>query len=264
MLAGAVRDHTGCKGALGCYRSGTSNRLETRASAREGTLHAVIEIATHTLTDALATYGYWAIFVLIAIESAGIPVPGETMLLAASVYAGTTHQLHLALIVVAAAAGAIVGDNVGFVLGREGGERLLRRYGHLVRLNERRLKVGRYLFLRHGGKVVFWGRFVAVLRMWAAFLAGAHRMPWTRFLVYNAAGGAVWATLYGVGGYMLGSDVLDRGGPVRILTLGLALVVGIAAPLMLHRYEARLVAEAERAFPSTLDPDTPPAVTVAA
>jgi len=219
----------------------------------------MIEIATHTLTDALATYGYWAIFILIAIESAGIPVPGETMLLAASVYAGTTHQLHLALIVVAAAAGAIVGDNVGFILGREGCERLLRRYGHLVRLNERRLKVGRYLFLRHGGKVVFWGRFVAVLRMWAAFLAGTNRMPWTRFLVYNASGGAVWATLYGVGGYMLGSDVLDQGGPVRLLTLGLALVVGMAVQLMLHRYEARLVAEAERAFP-----DTPPVAAVAA
>ena len=225
----------------------------------KGRRYAMIEIATHTLTDALATYGYWAIFVLIAIESAGIPVPGETMLLAASVYAGTTHQLHLALIVAAAAAGAIVGDNVGFVLGREGGERLLRRYGHLVRLNERRLKVGRYLFLRHGGKVVFWGRFVAVLRMWAAFLAGTNRMPWTRFLVYNAAGGAAWATLYGVGGYMLGSDVLDQGGPVRILTLGLALVVGIAVPLMLHRYEAQLVAEAEDAFP-----DTSPVAAVAA
>jgi len=93
------------------------------------------------------------------------------------------------VVIAAAASGAILGDNLGFWIGREGGYRLLRRYGRYIRLEERRLKLGQYLFMRHGGKVVFFGRFVAVLRAWAAFLAGTNRMRWPRFLLFNAAGG---------------------------------------------------------------------------
>src|SRR5712692_6712168 len=118
-----------------------------------------------------------------------------------------THLLAIALVIVAAASGAILGDNLGYWVGREAGYRLLRRYGRYIRLEERRLKLGQYLFRRHGGKVVFFGRFVAVLRTWAAFLAGTNRMPWNRFLVFNAAGGILWATLYGLGGYTLGKEV---------------------------------------------------------
>src|SRR5260221_2492311 len=97
----------------------------------------------------LATYGYGAVFLCITIESTGIPFPGETMLLVAAIYAGTTHQLSIPLIIVAAASGAILGDNIGFWVGREGGFRLLRRYGHYIHLNERKLKIGLYLFRRH-------------------------------------------------------------------------------------------------------------------
>ena len=127
----------------------------------------------------------------VAIESTGIPFPGETMLLVASIYAGTTHKLSIPLIIAAAASGAILGDNLGFWVGREGGFRLLRRYGHIIHLDERKLKVGLYLFRKHGGKVVFFGRFIAVLRAWAAFLAGTNRMPWGSFLLYNALGGII-------------------------------------------------------------------------
>jgi len=137
------------------------------------------------LTSLLTTYGDFAVFACIAIESTGIPFPGETMLLVAAIYAGTTHQLSLPLVIAAAATGAILGDNLGFWAGREGGYRLLRRNARFLRLDERKLKLGLYLFMRHGGKVVFFGRFVAVLRMWAASLSGTNRMGWKRFLLFN-------------------------------------------------------------------------------
>src|SRR5579875_484024 len=135
-----------------------------------------MHVAAQTISHLLSTYGYWAVLIFVAIESTGIPFPGETMLLAAAIYAGTTHHLQIWFVIAAAAAGAILGDNLGFWVGREGGFRLLRRFGRRVGLNERKLKLGMYLFRRHGGKVVFFGRFVAVLRAWAAFLAGTNCM----------------------------------------------------------------------------------------
>ena len=212
----------------------------------------MFHIATSDLMHLLATYGYWAVLVFVAIESTGIPFPGETMLLVAAIYAGTTHQLSLPLVIAAAATGAILGDNLGFWIGREGGYRLLRRYGRYIRLEERRLKLGQYLFMRHGGKVVFFGRFVAVLRAWAAFLAGTNRMPWPRFLFFNAAGGTVWATLYGLGGYLLGDNVHRLTGPVGTVALVLAVLVIIAFLVFLRRNEHRLEEEAERALPGPL------------
>jgi membrane protein DedA with SNARE-associated domain len=195
------------------------------------------------LTHLLATYGYWAVLLFVAIESTGIPFPGETMLLVAAIAGGTTHQLSIAFVIMAAASGAILGDNLGFWVGREGGYRLLRRYGHYVRLEERRLKLGQYLFLKHGGKVVFFGCFVAVLRAWAAFLAGTNRMRWPRFVLFNALGGIIWATLYGLGGYLLGDNVHRLAGPVGI----------VAAFVIVRRNEQRLADEAERALPGSLD-----------
>jgi len=212
-----------------------------------------MHFASQDLLRVIATYGYWAVLVFVMIESTGIPVPGETMLIAAAVYAGTTHHLHLPVIILAAAAGAILGDNLGFWVGREGGYRLLRRYGRYIRLEERRLKLGQYLFRQHGGKVVFFGRFVAVLRAWAAFLAGTNRMPWPRFLAFNAAGGIVWATLYGLGGYALGDNVHRLTGPVGIVSVALATVAIVASLVYLRRNEHRLEDEAERAMPGPLD-----------
>jgi len=210
----------------------------------------------HDMTGLLVTYGYWAVLVFVAVESMGVPFPGETMLLAAAIYAGTTHHLQLPLVIAAAAVGAILGDNVGYLAGREGGYRLLRRYGRYIRLDERKLKLGQYLFALHGGKVVFFGRFVAVLRIWAAFLAGTYRLPWRRFLLYNAAGGVVWATIFGLGGYLLGDSVHRLGGPIGIAGVALAVLAAGAALVFLRRNERRLADEAERALPGPLD-DTP-------
>jgi membrane protein DedA with SNARE-associated domain len=193
------------------------------------------------------------VLVFVMIESTGIPVPGETMLVAAAIYAGTTHHLQILLIIVAAAAGAILGDNLGFWVGREGGYRLLRRYGNVVHLDDGTLKLGQYLFRPHGGKVVFFGRFVAVLRAWAAFLAGVNRMRWPHFLAYNAAGGILWAALYGTGAYLLGDQVHRLTGSVGKALAVLAVLAIIAAIVFLKRNEQRLEDEAEAAMPGPLD-----------
>jgi membrane protein DedA with SNARE-associated domain len=210
-------------------------------------------LATSLVDDLLGRFGYAAVFGFVGIESLGIPLPGETMLISASLYAGATHRLSIAVIIVVAAAGAIVGDNIGYGLGHWGGYRLLLRYGRYIRLHEGRVKLARHLFRRHGGKVVFFGRFVSVLRTYAAFLAGTARMPWPRFLVFNAGGGVVWATLYGVGAYLAGDRITKLSTPVDLALGGLAVVVIVSLVLVLRRQEERLTAEAERALPGPLE-----------
>src|SRR5579863_10537106 len=124
------------------------------------------------LVVAIERYGYVAVLLAIAIESTGIPFPGETTLIIAAVYAGTGGQLSIVGVIVAAAAGAILGDNLGYTVGLKGGYPLLRRFGRVLHLNERHLAYAEAFFRRHGDKTVFFGRFFAVLRAWAAFLAG--------------------------------------------------------------------------------------------
>jgi membrane protein DedA with SNARE-associated domain len=205
------------------------------------------------LTHILSTYGYAAVAAFIGIESMGVPFPGETMLITAAVYAGATHNLDISVIIAAAAGGAILGDNVGFAIGWWGGYPLLRRFGRYIRLDEPRLKVGRYIFMRHGGKVVFFGRFVSILRAYAAFLAGTNRMRWWRFLIFNAAGGICWAAIYGSAAYLLGSQFEHFSRPLQI---GFGIVGGavIVASLLVIRSQAkRLEAAAEAALPGPLE-----------
>src|SRR4029077_532288 len=140
-------------------------------------------------------------------------------LVTAALYAGATHRIDIASVVLVAAAGAIIGDNIGYLVGRSIGVRLLARHGRYVRLDEARLKVGQYLFLRHGGKIVFFGRFVAFLRAFAALLAGINRMPWPHFLLMNALGGICWATLFAGGAYLFGAEMKRLAGPVGFLFL---------------------------------------------
>src|SRR3954464_5687956 len=132
----------------------------------------------------IATYGYWLILLTVGLESMGVPLPGETTLVAGAVYAGTTGRLDIELVLAAAAAGAVVGDNLGYWLGRRLGFPLMLRHGPRVGLTESRMKLGQYLFLRHGGKIVFFGRFVALLRTFAALLAGINHMAWPQFLLW--------------------------------------------------------------------------------
>jgi len=200
----------------------------------------------------IAAYGPWAVFVLVGLESMGVPLPGETALVAAAVYAGTGHDLNIIEVVLAATAGAIIGDNLGYEVGRAIGFPLLLRFGPRIRLDERRLKLGQYLFSRYGGAIVFFGRFVALLRALAALLAGANRMPWLRFFVFNATGGAFWASIFGFGAYWLGSSIHRLSAPLGIGLFILA-VIGVAIGLaFLRRHEESFMRDAERAFPGPL------------
>ena len=200
------------------------------------------------LEHLLGHYGYGLVFVIIGLEAMGLPLPGESLIIAAAVYCATTGKLHIAGVIAAAIAGAIMGDNFGYLIGRWAGFPLLRRYGRHVGLNDRRLTLGRYLFRTQGGKMVFVGRFLAILRTFVALLAGANQMEWKGFLLWNAVGGFAWATLYGVGAYLLGNAVSRLEGPVGIALGIIAAIAVIIAVFLLRRNEARLEDKAEQAM----------------
>jgi membrane protein DedA with SNARE-associated domain len=205
------------------------------------------------ISHLVTTYGYWALALFVGAESLGVPLPGETALILAGTYAGTTHRLSPWAIFAIAAAAAIVGDNIGYWIGDKGGYRLARRYGPKIRLDERKLKVARYLFDRHGTEVVFFGRFVSVLRTYAAFLAGASRMRWRRFLPANAAGGVVWSAVYTIAAYMAGRALQRASGTISLILGAVAVVAIVAVILVIRRQTDRLAAKAEAAYPGPLD-----------
>jgi membrane protein DedA with SNARE-associated domain len=197
----------------------------------------------------IAQYGYFSVFLIVLLESAGLPLPGETALLLAAAYAGATGHLELPFVIAAAASGAIIGDNVGFWIGRRWGADLLQRHGKLVLMTEGRIRLGQYLFERHGAKIVFFGRFVAFLRVLAALLAGINKFRWGPFLFYNAAGGMVWATIMGVGSYIFGDSLHRVSGPLGVMVL-VGFVGGIAAfTFFVHREEKKLAAALETMNP---------------
>src|SRR3981189_1476265 len=181
-----------------------------------------------TVDELIASYGYIAIFGIILLESAGIPLPGETILIGP------------------AAAAAILGDNIGYWLGLKLGRKALLRGGHLLGLDPRKLDLGEYLFLRHGGKIVFLGRFVAVLRVFAAVLAGVNRFPPLQFLLFNALGGIAWAVAFGTGGDLLGAAFDSVAGPFGWLTLAAAVITLFLIWRYYKHHEEQLLRDAER------------------
>jgi membrane protein DedA with SNARE-associated domain len=201
------------------------------------------------LTQLVATQGYSVVAVVIALESMGLPLPGETTLITAAIYAATTHRMNIWMVIAAASAGAIVGDSVGFWIGRVFGHRLLLRYGPVLRMTPRRIKLGQYLFQRHGGKVVFFGRFFAVLRAVAALLAGINYMDWRRFLLFNVTGGVLWAMLFGWGAYALGKGIDAIRGPMAVLLTTVAAAAVIGGFWFVRRHESTLEDRAEQALP---------------
>lgn len=182
----------------------------------------------------IETFGYWAVLVAVALESMGVPFPGETALLAGAIYAGLTGRLDIALVIVAGAAGAILGDNIGYSIGRIGGYPLLRRLTQLLRIEGKSLRYTQRFFAQYGGSAVFFGRFFSVLRTYVALLAGVNRMPRRSFFFWNAAGGIVWAIGYGLLGYVLGHNLPLLAEVLRLLGVGgiAALAVFIAAVLV--------------------------------
>jgi membrane protein DedA with SNARE-associated domain len=163
--------------------------------------------------------------------------------IAAALYAGSTHRLNIGLIALVA---AIAGDNGGYWLGRHGGSRLVQCYGHWVRLDVRKLKVGRYLFARHGGKIVFFGRLITALRTYAAFFAGLNGMRRSRFLVVNASAGVLWAAACSLGAYTPGSAAIRVGAALTVGGLAAAGLLTVVLALVMNRAVRRLE---ERAAP---------------
>ena len=203
---------------------------------------------TQTLDHLLRHYGYGVVGVIVCLEAMGIPAPGESLLIGASIYAATTGNLSLGWVIVSAAIGAILGDNLGYLIGRWAGFPLLQRYGRYVGMTEKRMNLAHYLFEQHGGKVVFTGRFIAFLRTFVALMAGASRMDWKVFLVWNAVGGVVWTSLYCTGAYLLGDQMRRIEGPVGIVLGVAAAIFIVAAVVFLRRNEKKLEAKAEQSM----------------
>jgi membrane protein DedA with SNARE-associated domain len=144
-------------------------------------------------------YGLIAVAAIVCLECLGFLVPGETALLGAAIDAGTKHDLNIGAVVITAAGAAIVGRMIGYFIGRELGYRLILQYGNYVGLTEGRIKLTQYLFLRHGGKIIFVAQFLPVLRTFAGLFAGANIMPWRNFLFANAVSSSVWAVTLHIG-----------------------------------------------------------------
>jgi membrane protein DedA with SNARE-associated domain len=204
------------------------------------------------LQHLIHTYGLLAVGAVVGLECVGFPLPGETALLAAAVYAGTKHDLNIVSVIITAGATAIVGRMIGYVIGREYGYWLLLRYGSYIRMTQSRIKLGQYLFLRHGGKIVFIAQFVPVLRTVAGLFAGCNMMPWRNFLVANIVGSILWAMSYGYAAYALGLGFRRLEGPFVIVLAILTVLGFIIGGVFIHRHEAQLAAEAERAMPGPL------------
>lgn len=192
------------------------------------------------MTQELVHYGLALLFLLVAVESAGVPLPGETALITAALLAqpSQAHHFSIVAVIAVAAVAAIVGDNVGYALGRYGGRELVDRWGPIARYAQRSLPPAERYFARHGGKSVFFGRFIAVLRVTVAWLAGITRMQWWRFFAYNAAGGIVWATSIGLLAYYAGraaADAISKYGLYAVLVLAVLVVAGFLG----HRWWRR-------------------------
>jgi membrane protein DedA with SNARE-associated domain len=207
----------------------------------------------NTIDHVIASWGYVAVFGVVALEGFGLFfLPGETTLIAAAVVAGSTGRLSIVLVVLAAFCGAVIGDNFSFWMGRRFGFPLLRRYGPYIGLREKRLKFVQYLFLRYGRPIVFVGRFAVLLRSWEAFMAGANAMSWRRFAPTNASAILVWACIWGGGAWWIGAASTSL-----LRWVGIAIFLAVAATLIaaavyFHRHEDELEERADEALPGPL------------
>jgi membrane protein DedA with SNARE-associated domain len=203
-------------------------------------------------THLIHSYGYLAVFIFVAIESLGVPIPGETAVIAAGAYAGETHKLNPWLLFLVAAVAAIAGNIAGYSIGRKGGFPLALRYGSKIRLDQHKLKVGKYVLDKQGSKVVFFGRFVSVLRTYVAFLAGTLHMQLRKFVVATVASAVAWAGIYTALAYNAAGTIKRLSGTFDVVLGGAALVVVVAVLLALRHQVKRLGDMAEAAYPGPL------------
>ncbi|MEU6770590.1 DedA family protein [Streptomyces sp. NPDC046759] len=194
------------------------------------------------LAPILTHWGYWAVGGLIFVEDFGVPSPGETILIAAAVYAGA-GQLNIATVIAIGVVAAVLGDNVGYLIGRTGGHALVQRYGKYVFLPPERYEKAEEFFARHGGKVVTVARFFEGLRQLNGIIAGTTEMPWPRFVAFNTLGAVLWVGLWAGVGYAAGNHIttiyteVNRYSTYALIALGV-LILALVARRVLRRRRA--------------------------
>ena len=191
------------------------------------------------LRNAVVQYGYWAVGATLLAENAGIPVPGETVLLLASFLAYSQQELQLPWIIVVATIAATIGDNIGFALGYYGGRKLLVRYQTFFRIPDTTLARGEGLFASYGAVTIFFARFVFGMRIIAGPLAGVLRMPWRKFMVFNFLGATVWVTVISGAGYLFGRHWERLVKDMKVFDIGVAVVVLVAAAILWWRHRRK-------------------------
>lgn len=202
------------------------------------------------LTPFIATYGVWLVAAFIALESIGTPLPAEAALIAAAIFAASTGELDIRWLLAVASLAAVVGNVAGYWLGRRYGYRLLMRHGHRIGLTDGRIKIGQWLFLRYGGRFVFVARFLPFLRNMAAVLAGAHRMAPARFFLASSAAAVGWVLIFGLAAYAFGDAFAHAASPATIALAAVALLIVVGIPVLILRWEKRLLAQAELGLPA--------------
>ena len=202
----------------------------------------------------LGHYGYWAILLLVMVEDFGIPVPGETILIAAAIYAGA-GRLNVVAVGLVGFIAAVIGDNIGFAIGHFGGRALALRWGKYIFLTEERLDKAEVFFARHGGKIIVVARFIEGLRQANGIIAGIAGMRWLRFLAFNALGAALWVGTWVSLGYLAGSHITAiYHGITRYSYYVLIAVVVLAVAYIVWRLRRRRkVVPAKAAGPAAAD-----------
>jgi membrane-associated protein len=198
--------------------------------------HEIFEVLRSFFHD----YGYWTVAIALLLENAGVPVPGETILLFASFLAYSERELHVPIIIAVATAACTIGDNIGYFIGRRGGRPLLQRYQHIFRIRDKTIARGEHLFARYGSVTIFFARFIFGMRIIAGPLAGVLRMEWKRFVLFNFLGAVAWVTVITLVGYFFGSqwDVLLR--VMRRINFGIAAGVAVLVLLWWWRYRRKV------------------------
>ena len=195
------------------------------------------------LAEHFREWGYWTVPAVLLLENAGVPLPGETVLLFASFLAYQEHKLHLPYLILLGVAACTLGDNLGYLLGHFGGRPLLKRYQHVFRVRDRTIRRGERLFERHGHVAIFLARFIFGMRIIAGPLAGVLRMPWRQFVVFNFLGAAAWVTVISLVGYFFGSQWNTLVRVMGRVNLVIAIVALALLVFVWHRYRERMIDE---------------------
>jgi membrane protein DedA with SNARE-associated domain len=190
--------------------------------------------------ECLAQYGYWAVAAALLLENAGVPVPGETILLLASFLAYSEHRLHLPYIILVGVCAATIGDNLGFLIGHYGGRPLLTRYGKVLFIRPETIEQGEKLFARYGAATIFVARFIAGMRVIAGPVAGILRMPWRKFVISNFLGAVLWVTVISSVGYLFGRHWDQLVEIVKQVNIAFLVIAAVVVAVLWWRYRRKL------------------------